>query len=789
MWSSIMPQNQYVCWFQGVNRTAAVVAAVLFFVGSAAGQPVDPLEATGKEVIGYAKQVSVTAGQNVQIMVSASQDQYQAQLVRLIHGDQDPKGPGYKEKEIKAPLNGIHKGRAQTWDAGSYVKVPDHKLLDVSGSFTLQAWVYPTTPKKGVQGLITKWSGNNRGYGLFIEENGSLGFWIGSKAEGVRKVSTGKAFHTPKQLNGGFHEANWYFVAVSYDAKTGTVDLYQEPVTRWPLKKTGRVVTKSVTPGAPGVNSSPLIMAGYQKTFEDNRPMVAGNLNGKIDRPRLFNRALTPEQIEGLKQGGEPEESGYGLVSGWDFSRQMRSTKVVDASASGLDGVTINMPMRGMTGYNWTGDVVNYNYAPKQYGAIYFHDDDLEDARWAPSLRYAVPKNLESGIYAVRLRTDTDEDYVPFVVAPAANAKKADIAFLVPTFTYMAYANIGNACPACSEMPANGLYSRHTDGSGVAYTTWRQPILDMRPKAVTRWGAGGSTPRHLSGDLYMIDWLEKKGFTYDVITDHDLHRQGKAILNDYNVVVTGSHPEYVSEKMWNSLQSYLKEGGRLMYMGGNGFYWVTEVPQEKPFMIEVRRWGGTQGWEIAPGQRYQISDGKLGGLWRNRGRPPQKLVGVGFTAQGFDKNGVYARKPGSKNPRAQFIFEGLASVDSIGAFPSIGMGYGEAGDEVDRLDYRLGTPPHTLLLGRADSFSSAYQLVVEDVLEMGSGFGSEHPLVRSDIVYFEYPNQGAVFSTSSISWIEGLSAQNYKNPVSRMTENVLRMFAAEGPLPGPKEHP
>jgi N,N-dimethylformamidase len=61
--------------------------------------------------------------------------------------------------------------------------------------------------------------------------------------------------------------------------------------------------------------------------------------------------------------------------------------------------------------------------------------------------------------------------------------------------------------------------------------------------------------------------------------------------------------------------------------------------------------------------------------------------------------------------------------------------------------------------------------------------GDEHPLVRGDIVYFTTPDGGAMFSTSSIAWCGSLSWNGYDNNVSRLTENVLRRFAAPEPLP------
>ena len=42
---------------------------------------------------------------------------------------------------------------------------------------------------------------------------------------------------------------------------------------------------------------------------------------------------------------------------------------------------------------------------------------------------------------------------------------------------------------------------------------------------------------------------------YDVVTDHDLHREGVALLAPYKVVLTGTHPEYHTEHTLDALQS------------------------------------------------------------------------------------------------------------------------------------------------------------------------------------------------------------------------------------------
>ena len=135
---------------------------------------------------------------------------------------------------------------------------------------------------------------------------------------------------------------------------------------------------------------------------------------------------------------------------------------------------------------------------------------------------------------------------------------------------------------------------------------------------------------------------------------------------------------------------------------------------------------------------------------------------------------------GARDPRAAWIFEGVAG-DEIGAHGSVLHGAG--GFELDRADTELGTPPHALVLATARGFSDVYQATSEDILTADSlQGGTVSPLVRADMVFYERPNGGAVFSTGSIAWCGALLDEDGDNDVSRITENVLRRFAREGPV-------
>ena len=49
-------------------------------------------------------------------------------------------------------------------------------------------------------------------------------------------------------------------------------------------------------------------------------------------------------------------------------------------------------------------------------------------------------------------------------------------------------------------------------------------------------------------------------------------------------------------------------------------------------------------------------------------------------------------------------------------------------------------------------------------------------LIRGEIVYFETPGGGAVFSVGSITFCGSLWRDGFQGPVSRLLENVVRRF-------------
>ncbi len=735
------------------------------------------------ELIGYTDKLSVAPGDQIAFKVSTDHAGFDANIVRLVHADVN--GPGVRMEQVSTTAR--HPGQLQETAAGSYARIDDPVLADLR-SLTIQLWVYPTTPAKGKpQGLITRWTGDS-GWALVIGETGELGFWMG--AEGAVERC-----YTSSQLRS--HQ--WYFVALTLDAEVGLLTLYQRPLTPNALET-------ALAPSRHTVNSEPfapegiplLMAATHAEVFGASRLRTFGHFNGKLDNPRVFKVALTAEEVESLFRDTPPQAvAPQALVASWDFSHEITGSTLVDVGPHVAHGMVVNMPMRAVTGHAWDSTEFDYKRAPSHYTAIHFHDDDLEDAGWETSFRWLVPQGTRSGFYAAHVRDADVEDHIPFFVRPKRGSAAARAVVLVSTMTYLAYANdrmksfpihqagitnrpivtdpLDELLEAHPEF-AMSIYDVHSDGSGCCYSSRLRPIPNMRPH-YRMWLVGA--PRHLGADLYLIDWLEAKGIAYDVITDEDLHAEGTSLLKGYSVVLTGTHPEYWTSPMLKSLETYLNTGGRMMYLGGNGFYWVTAVDPERPHVIEVRRGtSSTRAWNSEPGEQYHSATGEMGGLWRHRGFAPNRVAGVGFTGMGWDSpTPGYRRQPGSFDPRAEFIFEGIGSDETIGDFGLV-LG-GAAGDEIDRLDYALGSPPHTLLLASATDYSRHYLPVIEDVLEISASLIAEQdPNVRADMVYFEMPDGGAVFSTGSITWCGSLSHNQYENNVSRITENVLRRFVS-----------
>ena len=152
------------------------------------------------------------------------------------------------------------------------------------------------------------------------------------------------------------------------------------------------------------------------------------------------------------------------------------------------------------------------------------------------------------------------------------------------------------------------------------------------------------------------------------------------------------------------------------------------------------------------------------------------MCGIGFSSQGKFQGTYYRRAAGADKPETNWIFDGVPDR-IIGDFGL--SGGGAAGFELDRADIKLGTPHNTVILATSESPRIISCLCRKKCDERTTISGESHEdLIRADMVYFDCPGGGAVFSVGSITFCGSLSHNNYDNNISRILENVVRRFTS-----------
>ena len=209
-------------------------------------------------------------------------------------------------------------------------------------------------------------------------------------------------------------------------------------------------------------------------------------------------------------------------------------------------------------------------------------------------------------------------------------------------------------------------------GCGPSSTSPALPFLARRPRL-------GAVPVQCRHPLF--DWLDHQGVEYDVD-----HRRGSApggfeLMKDYRVIMTGTHPEYHSTAMWDAMKAWIDRGGRLMYMGGNGWYW----------RVAFHATAGRHRGPPRRGRHPHLGRGarRISSFLQRRIRRPvaahrpaaqpdlrRRLHRAGLRRL----RATTAAAPDAHDPRAAFIFEGVED-EIIGDFGLIGGG--AAGIELD----------------------------------------------------------------------------------------------------------
>jgi N,N-dimethylformamidase len=435
-----------------------------------------------------------------------------------------------------------------------------------------------------------------------------------------------------------------------------------------------------------------------------------------------------------------------------------------------------NMPTFSVTSARWNGAVMGPSGDASHYDAVHLHDDDIGNFDWEATHEVDVPENARSGVYAFEVITRTGTERMPFFVRPSRPS--AALLFLVPTNTYLAYAD--EYLPAaiypwlCSDRGQRfaqdnnlrSLYDVHSDRSGVTLTTRRRPKATLRDDYEYPLS---NSPHLLPVDLHLLRFCRNSGIEIDILTDHDLHVEGSRALTPYAGVLTGSHPEYWSSQMLTALDRFLDGGGNLAYLGGNGFYLSVALDDD---VMELRRDAHDGIWSSAAGESHLALTGEPGGTWESRGRHPQSLLGCTYLMMSFGPSRPYTRLAGSRIQEWAWVFDrvGDQPVGDWGLVLGAAAGY-----EVDAVVEGLPVPPSLVRLATAEDFDSSFQ--VRKHLPVLAGPRERERLRRADMTIYRHSGGGLVFSVGSVAWCGALPFAGSRNAVGEITSNIARRFA------------
>ena len=319
---------------------------------------------------------------------------------------------------------------------------------------------------------------------------------------------------------------------------------------------------------------------------------------------------------------------------------------------------------------------------------------DWRAHRNAPArLRVVRAGNWPSGLYFLRLSaSDGRVGYAPFVVRPRSPA--SHVAVVLSTNTWQAY----NFWDATGDGWGDSWYV-----SAAAHSVdLERPFLDF-----------GVPFRFRDWDLDFIAWLNRTGKRVDFLTDDDLEalRSGDELASAYDLVVFPGHAEYVTQHAYDVVQRYRDDGGNLMFLSANNFFW--KVQRDGQLLTKVAQ-------------------------WRNLGRPEAALVGAQFVAGDYGGH------------QAGYVVQG-----SPWAFAGTGLRHG---DRFGRYGYEIdarspASPPGTQLLASIPNL-------------MGAGRTAE-------MTYYETPGDAKVFAAGALNFAASIGdpevAQLVENVWTRLS--------------------
>jgi hypothetical protein len=373
-----------------------------------------------------------------------------------------------------------------------------------------------------------------------------------------------------------------------------------------------------------------------------------------------------------------------------------------------------------------------------------------------------------SGLYYLHARSKSGTFFsFPWIVSP--RTPTAPIAVLASDINWNAYNSFGGRSnyihadhfPETPTVNARLELTRYTEVEHRTYDSETyQPLSLDRPDPYNHIAeseqlkdpiAGRQGCHMAAAEWRLLGWLEQQQFDYDYYSETQFHFD-HVPLDDYRVLILSTHPEYWSRAMYDRLKRWVFErGGRLIYLGGNGLNCEVEFLDEHRIVYQNTRWSHSEPQFDADGKEWESRFDK-------RHESEANLLGVAFTFAGIMTGAPYQV---IDDQHWCFADTGLKNGDTFGEnslhqrIPG-----GASGHETDKITSQ--SPPNVKLLAKGTNADNG----------------------GAEIVHFETPSRGQVFSVGSITWPACIMVDQ---AVSTITANVIRRFVDLVPSPTGRE--
>ncbi|MDP6598010.1 MAG: carboxypeptidase regulatory-like domain-containing protein [Candidatus Poribacteria bacterium] len=373
---------------------------------------------------------------------------------------------------------------------------------------------------------------------------------------------------------------------------------------------------------------------------------------------------------------------------------------------------------------------------------------------------YTSPHHLQflqapdrTGLYYLHASTPSGGFFsCPWIVAPAHPSAK--IAVLASNITWNAYNNFGGRSnyispvklPAQPTVNARMDLKRYTDPEHINYDAdTYDPLSFDRPELINHIPLetqitdpiAGRSPNHIApAEWRFLGWLEREDFDYDLYAETQFHFN-TFNLDDYQVLIISTHPEYWSRKMYFDLKRWVWErGGKLLYLGGNGLNAEVEFLDQSTMIVQNAN------------QRQWSQDPTIESRFHARvGESEANLLGIVY-----DDRGIMTAAPYRAVNEKHWVFNntGLQKGDTFGHVSlHQRVPGGASGHETDKIS--VSSPPDVQLLA----------------------VGCNADQGGAQMITYDTASGGRVFSAGSITWVSSILIDDH---ISRITANVLETF-------------